>query len=371
MPLIRASQRVVADQGQVTRSRSTIATLNLKRIYSATKLIFNHPSHAMSVRRSPPNSPAAPITTPTQVRSDSDISLAISSGSFDNVNTAPRTKPLRPKSPPNKLTSDFEEFKIEIRNLLKEQQEYLTKTATEQSTQLKLLISEIAELKSQNNSLQKSFTEIDKAVSFINKQYEDISKQIELLEKEKRSYRDSIQYLETKLQDLQQLSRSSTIEIRNVPNTEKESTADLTTIIGKLGTTINMPVDKTLVRDIYRLPGKPGTVRPIVVEFTNVETKNQMISSVRKFNKDHPNEDRLSTVSIGLTGDRRPIYVAECLPASTRKLFFMAREFSKRMEYKFCWTANGNIFIRKEEGAKHHLIKSEQSLTDLQALPSE
>lgn len=217
---------------------------------------------------------------------------------------------------------------------------------------------------------------MEKTVSFISKQYDDMSKQIQSFkQKDKRAYRDSIQQQEAKIQDLQQLSRSSIVEIRNIPNKKKKTTADLTVIVSKVGATINMRSigisdDRTHVRDIYRLPGKPGAVRPIVVAFTNAETKNQIIASTCNFNKGNPNEGRLNTLSIGLTGDRRLIYDAEYLPASSRKLFYVAREFAKRMEYKYCWTSNGNIYMRKVEGAKQFLIKSEQSLAELQAQTS-
>lgn len=326
----------------------------------------------MSVRRTPPNTPAT-TTNLTQVRSDSDIPKALSSSPYDSINITSRSK--RPPPTMSPKTNELQEFKQEIRQMLtvwkKEQEEYFTKITIEQSNYLKNLVSELASLKSQNSSMQKSFLEIEKSVSFIGKQYDDMATQIELLQKEKRAYRDSIQQLETKIRDLQQLSRSSAVEIRNVPTKEKESVNDLCTIITDIGSAIKMLIDRNDIRDVYRLPGKPGTIRPIVAELTNVEKKNLVISSVRNFNKTHQNESSLNTHSIGLTGERRRIYVAEYLPASSRKLLFMAREFAKRMNFKYCWTANGNIFLRKVEGAKQHLIKSEQSLNELQTQPSE
>lgn len=66
-----------------------------------------------------------------------------------------------------------------------------------------------------------------------------------------------------------------------------------------------------------------------------------------------------------MDGDRRPIYVAEYLPPSSRRLFFAAREFAKLKEFKFCWTNNGNVFLRKNEGDKQILIKTEQTLREL------
>uniref|UniRef100_A0A2H1W117 SFRICE_025839 n=1 Tax=Spodoptera frugiperda TaxID=7108 RepID=A0A2H1W117_SPOFR len=99
----------------------------------------------------------------------------------------------------------------------------------------------------------------------------------------------------------------------------------------------------------------------------NLEAINKiLITSVRDFNKTHPNDDRLNTKCIGLPGDRRPVYVAEYLPATSRKLFYEAREFAKQKGYKFCWTANGNIFLRKTEGVKQVLVKSVETLRNLQ-----
>lgn len=145
-----------------------------------------------------------------------------------------------------------------------------------------------------------------------------------------------------------------------------ESASDLSMIISKVGAAVDMTLNNTELRDAYRLPGKPGTVKPIIAEFVNVQVKNKLITSVRDFNKTHPNDDRLNTKCIGLPGDRRPVYVAEYLPATSRKLFYEAREFAKQKGYKFCWTANGNIFLRKTEGVKQVLVKSVETLRNLQ-----
>ncbi|KAF9415636.1 hypothetical protein HW555_006781 [Spodoptera exigua] len=223
--------------------------------------------------------------------------------------------------------------------------------------------------------IHKSNAEIEKTVTYISKQYDDIIKDVDLLKKENLAQKDYISNLELKIQDIQQRSRTSSIEVRNVPPINNETAADLSTIIAKVGAAVGMPLDVAQLRDTYRLPGKEGTVRPIIAELSSVQIKNQLLSSVRNFNKSNPNEGRLNTTCIGLSDDRRPVYVAEYLPVSSRKLFYLAREFSKQKGYKYCWTSNGNIFIRKEPGAKQVLIRSEKTLKDLQscrnALPQE
>lgn len=248
-----------------------------------------------------------------------------------------------------------------------EQEQRFTKFSNEQTATLSKLVSELSDLKLQNITIQQTNFEIEKNVKFISNQYDDMVKLIERLQKEKQDYRDSLTFLETKVQDLQLLSRPSTIEIRNVPAKEKETPTDLCTIISKVGAAANMAIPESQLRDTYRIPGKPGTTRPIIVEFSNVHTKNQLLTCVRNFNKDKSKENRLNTSIIGLPGDRAPIYVAEHLPASSRKLYYLAREFSKKYNYEFCWTSNGNVLLRKKTGLKSIVVKSEQTLRDLQS----
>lgn len=321
-------------------------------------------------------SPPAGNKNLVQVSSDSDIPHSLSSSPHGNVNTSSRHKRARDgSSSPQAESPRFNElqgFKHEVLQMLKkwksEQESHFKKILDGQASSMTKLASDIAELKSQNTSIQKSNMEIEKTVSFISKQYDDILKQMEILKIEKTAYKDSIQTMEAKIQDLQVSSRSSTVEIRNVPpSKEKETLAELTNIVSKIGTAVNVPINSMHIRDIYRLPGKSGSTRPIVTEFTSVQTKLELLTSVRNFNKKSNKEERLSTHILGITGDRCPIYIAEYLPPSTRKLFFAARQFAKLKEFKFCWTNNENVFLRKIEGDKQILVKSEQMLRDMEA----
>ncbi|XP_022831972.1 uncharacterized protein LOC111360310 [Spodoptera litura] len=323
------------------------------------------------VQRSPPVS----NKNLEQVSSDSDIPQSLSTSPQGNVNTSsrykrPRDESLSPqaKSPP---LNELQGFKHEVLQMLKkwknEQETYFKKILDGQASSVTKLASDIAELKSQNASIQKSNMEIEKTVSFISKQYDDILNQMEILKREKTAYKDSFQAMEAKIQDLQVSSRSSTVEIRNVPpSKEKETMADLTNIVNKIGTAINVPINSLHIRDVYRLPGKSGSTRPIITEFASVQTKLEFLTSVRNFNKKSNKEERLSTQILGIIGDRCPIYIAEYLPPSVRKLFYAARQFAKIKQFSYCWTNNENVFLRKSEGDKQILVKTEQMLRDME-----
>ncbi|XP_046970587.1 uncharacterized protein LOC124537740 [Vanessa cardui] len=318
------------------------------------------------VQRSPPSNSST--TNITQTSSDSDIPTLITNSPYEDVNITMRHKRPRTCCSPG---SEYQDLKKEIQQMLHnwktDQEAYFTKFCNDQTSTLNKLVAEMTEVKSQIHCIQKSNDEIEKTVVFINKQYDDIFKQLEILQKEKLSYRESILNLETKIQDIQRLSRPSSVEIRNVPAVENESVSDLADIITKVSSAVDIPLNSANLRDVYRLPGKSGSVRPIVAELTSVQTKNQLLTATRNFNKKHSN-DRLSSLSIGLPGERRPIYISEHLPASSRKLFFTTKDFAKLNKFEFCWTINGNIFLRKTTGAKQILVKSEQTLRELERL---
>lgn len=308
------------------------------------------------LERTPPTTPKANLT-----QSEPELhALETCEVSFVNVN---RNKRMRTDLSPKEI-SKLEELKSDIKDMLAswkiEQEEHLMQMIEKQNASMSKLVADLSELKIQNSKIQQS-------ADFISNQYEDLRKEIISLQKERQEQKAYIENLEKKVQDLQFKSRSSCIEVRNVPQKEKEVNEDLTRTVSNIGKAVGMPVQSNELRDVYRLPGKPGTTRPIVVEFSTVSAKQNMLSAVRDFNKNAKNkEDKLNTDLAGIPGQRQPVYVADFLPSSSKKLFFLTREFAKKNGYKFCWSTNSNIFLRKEQGEKQILVHSEKCLADLQ-----
>lgn len=252
----------------------------------------------------------------------------------------------------------------------------IAKMLTDQNMILTKLSADIDEIKTQNAQMQLTNAEIRKAneeivtsMGFLNNKFEDLKKEVEELRKERLELGQYIGTLEKKVQDLQRMTRSAGIEIRNLPQPSNESTTGLAKTVCNIGEAVGLHISESELRDVYRLPGKsPATStspRPIIVEFTTVQKKQTLISAVRSYNKDKGKDDKMNTSIIGISGPRHPVYIADHLPLSTKKLFYQAREFAKTNGYKFCWISNENIFLRKLEGDKQILIHSEKSLHDV------
>lgn len=317
------------------------------------------------IKRTPPNSPLVSLNTQTQ--SEPDINSAVAMSGF--VNTT-RNKRLRnDNSPQGGLYYQISQDDV--------QEPSFSKTLAEQTVLMSKLMSDVAEIKCQNTAIQatnaaikKSNEEIFQSISFLNTKFEDMKKEIEELKKSRDAQQRHIEHLDKKIIDLQLKSRSSGIEIRNVPYTDTEDRASLSKTVIKISEVLGTTISNTNIRDVYRLPGKPtntNSPRPIVAEFAAVSTKQTIVAAVRSFNNGKAKDQKLNTSHIGLPGKTQPIFIAEQLPLSTRKLYHLAREFASKHAYRFCWVSNGNIFLRKLEGEKHILVSSDQSLQDLEA----
>lgn len=69
-----------------------------------------------------------------------------------------------------------------------------------------------------------------------------MKKEVESLKREKQQQINYIENLEKKINDLQLKSRTSSIEIRNVPYGAKETTSDLRELVSSVGKITNQSV---------------------------------------------------------------------------------------------------------------------------------
>lgn len=268
--------------------------------------------------------------------------------------SARNKRPRVDETPPK----DIQEFTNEIKQMI-------SAWKSDQDKTLSKLVSDVSDLKTQCNQIQKSNLEIEKAMEFISDKYEEMRNHIEELKKEREDDKQMISNLEKQIHGLQQKSRSATIEIRNISHSEKENTSDLTAVVIEVGKTINLTIQPSDLRDVFRVPSRPEKTGPIVAEFSSVQLKNNFLERTRNFNKSRQVGEKLNTQHVGRTGEKKPIYINEHLTPITRKLFYQSRQFAKQNGFNFCWSSNDKIYIRKDNDTKKYLIKSEQCLVDL------
>ncbi|KAG7313267.1 hypothetical protein JYU34_000370 [Plutella xylostella] len=158
----------------------------------------------------------------------------------------------------------FEDIKKELMQMLSswkiEHDQTIASWRAEQTSTLNRLVNDMTDLRKQMQQYSKTISEIEKGMEFINESYECMKTKIVSLEREKSVSLDRISMLEKQIQDIQTISRPTSVEIRNVPLFEKnnETHNALASIVQSIGKTVDMEVQTSDLRDIYRVPTRPG-----------------------------------------------------------------------------------------------------------------
>lgn len=214
--------------------------------------------------------------------------------------------------------------------------------------------------------IQQTNSNIESSVAFLTSQNEELKRKIEALEKKSNEDQKYISILEEKLEITQQDMRKSNIEIKNVPKKPNESKEDLVEMTLSLSKSIGCSLDKAAIRDIYRVRGKrdSNSNPPIIVETNSTFVKNDILRSCKAFNIKQ--KAKLCAKHLGFrTYEDTPIYISEHLTPKAARLFFLARDLVKSKVYKYCWTAYGRVYLRREDNSPIILIKSEAQVQQL------
>lgn len=249
---------------------------------------------------------------------------------------------------------DLDEFKEEIRDMIKS-------LMTDQESDIKKIYPTLQEIQLTNQKIENS-------ISFISSQNEEFKKKIEELESQARKDKEHIFLLEEKIEEMQRSCRKTSIEIKNVPKTNNETTEDLTKLVICLSKTIECPITKSDIRDIFRVQGKKDRKMnnnlPIIVETNSAILKTEILKKCKAYNIKQ--EQKLCAKNLGFTTNQdTPIYVSEQLTAKGSRLHFLARDLKKSKSYKFCWTAYGKVYVKKDEDSPAIRINNEAQIHKL------
>lgn len=268
------------------------------------------------------------------------------SDNLQNVTVRDKKKKCEESSPNelrefmNDMREMFESFKSGIESNLHDLQVY------------------VGRIKSQN-------TEITNSIQFMSDKIDEFVRKIDKLEGENLDNRKYIGLLEDKIEYLERKSRSSSIELRNIPRRKDETKQDLCDILINLGNTLNLKIDKTEIKDIHRTTTSKEQDKPIVVDLCSTLKKDDLILSLKKFNRNKRNEDKLNTEHIKIAGQKKPIFISEVLSYKMKRIYYLAREFAKEKKYNYCWTSRGIVYLREKENAPFVRIVNESVLTEL------
>ncbi|XP_060810038.1 uncharacterized protein LOC132904133 [Amyelois transitella] len=218
-------------------------------------------------------------------------------------------------------------------------QSKVTAMIQEQDSKLSKIIDAMSEIKQQNEDIRQ-------AVSFMSEKYDMLLAKTQTLEEENIAYRKRVHELKEKMDGMERSAHSTRIELRNIPKKGQETKDDLIKILAKAEDVLGTPINRSDVKDIFRINTKREGNKPIIADLTSCITKEKIITGVKHHNKQNK-ENKLNTKGLSLDGPIQPVFISENLPQKSRQLYAAARDFAKKNNFKYCWTSMGRIYFDK------------------------
>ncbi|CAH2210350.1 jg252 [Pararge aegeria aegeria] len=288
-------------------------------------------------------------TTLDRSISDSDIHISGTQSAITPPNfISMRNKRKREED----ISQEFNNFKEEVRKMI-------STLMSNQESEFKKNATTLKEILRTN-------TNIENSVAFLSAHNEEYRKKIESLEGQIKEDKKYITILEDKIEEVQRDTRKTNFEMKNVPKKNNETKEDLMDMILSLSNNIDCKINKSDIRDIYRIRSKKEGVQntPIIVETSSTILKTEILKMSKSYNIKH--KSKLCAKHLGFrTCEDTPIFISEQLTSKAARLYFLARDLVKSKAYKFCWTAYGKVYLRKDEGSHIILITNEPQIHKL------
>ena len=154
-------------------------------------------------------------------------------------------------------------------------------------------------------------------------------------------------YVEVKSDELEQYARRDCFEITIVPN---DSPALL---VKEMSEIMGVNLNENGISIAHRLPPTTKVKDRLIVKFTRREKRDEIYSK-RKNLKSKRTKDLPSVVcepESAVVSHKAQIHVNESLTPYRKRLLGRILQFKRDHNYKFIWTANGKIMLKKTESS--------------------
>lgn len=176
------------------------------------------------------------------------------------------------------------------------------------------------------------------------------------------SMTNTILELQERLDIQLQANLRNEVEFIGVPEQPQENLVHLVlTSAAKIGIEMNeSDIDYVSRAGTFRVEMAENRhlPRPVVVRFLRRSKRNEFLKNAKV-------RRHLQTQDLELSGHSQKIYINERLTRENRLLFRDARRSTKEAGFKYCWTSNGTVYIRRKEGAGAIAIRTRDDLAKL------
>lgn len=184
---------------------------------------------------------------------------------------------------------------------------------------------------------------------------------LKTLASENKQLKSSVKDLESRLSTAEdyaakqeQWSKQQNLEIVGIPEVKDESLPKLVIKVAEYASLSLQPGDIEFAHRVRAKRPTSGKPRAIIVRFKERIVKDSFLSATRKKNG-------FKTNVIGMDGDSS-VYVNEHLTINNKQLLSKCKVKTKEHNFKYVWTKNCRIYVRKNDTSPYILISKETDL---------
>jgi hypothetical protein len=220
----------------------------------------------------------------------------------------------------------------------------------------------IEELRSQNMQIIKTNANIEKILEHTTSLYDNLQNKVDKISIEHNEAILKIEQLENQMEDMQRAQRITTLEVRNIGETDH---GNLSNIMSKIHSALQIPFAPEYIKNIKQISN--GQNKLIIVEYQTTQHSKSVLKALKAYNIMHK-EDKFNTLNLDIAGEKKLVYISESLSPAARKLYYFARDLRKNYGYKYCWTGQGKVFVKKTDNSATIWIKTPKQIEDLKGM---
>lgn len=255
-------------------------------------------------------------------------------------------KSVDAKTLENLLTSRFSSFEEKLKSFIKDEAE------------------------KQSNSMKVEFNEMKKAMTFFEAKCEEmmaenkeLKKEVSALKKENSDIKAKLVATEkcaqnamVKVNEVDNHLRLNNIELHGVSLDEKEDASKVAMRVIKIVDPSATEKDLELVRRVGNPTKKDGSRRQDMPILVKLRSRDQRMHIMR-------NRKQLAGKDFNAIGVKaNKVFINENLTSFSKSLFYQANILRKNNGWKYIWTTNGSINLRKNDESRVLFVRSEEDL---------
>lgn len=298
--------------------------------------------------------------------------LAAPTGS-DESSTSTSNVTTRKKSPvpiplPVSVSYITEERLREMwqNEMIKELKSMINSSNRDISGQLTTINGQCADFQESLLYVSKQYDDLRKEISDLKQLFGNTTSEIKGLKEENKSLKQNlsacvarVKLLEEENLKQQQWARIQNVEITGIPEHKDEITTDL---VMKVSEHIGVAIQPTDIEFAHRVQPRRAVsashARPIVVRLRQRIIKDHLVAAARK----HRN---LTARDVGFASDTQKVYVNEHLTKDNKMLLGACKQKAKEVGYKYAWTKNCRVFVRKDDNSPPIPVNSSADLVKI------